>query len=135
MNTKNLKIAVIGAGPSGGILSAFLAEKNPDLILVDVWQSHMDAIKNHGLKLVGHTSMTANFKRENLLLSNKDLKQINPDVIFIAVKTTILKSVLQDLKSVVGPNTYFVSYQNGIGTEADIAEVFGEEHALRCVIN
>ena len=135
MNKQNLKIAIIGAGPSGGILGSYLAEKNPDLLLVDVWQSHMDAIKNNGLKLVGHTTITANFKRENLLISNKDLKQFNPDVIFIAVKTTFLKSVLQDLKNVVGPNTYFVSYQNGIGTEADIAEVFGEEHALRCVIN
>ena len=135
MNVKDLRIAIIGAGPSGGILGAHLVEKNPDLILVDVWQSHIDAIKNHGLKLLGFNTFTANFKRENLLTSTKDLKEFNPNLVFIAVKTTILKLVLQDLKEVVGPDTFVVSYQNGIGTEHDIAEVFGENRAIRVVIN
>ena len=72
MNTKDLRIAIIGAGPSGGILGSYLAEKNPDIIVVDVWQSHIDAIKNHGLKLIGFKTITSNFKREHLLTSSKD---------------------------------------------------------------
>ena len=55
MSKHNLKIAIIGAGPSGGILGAFLAQKNPDIVLVDVWQTHIDAIKNNGLKIVGQS--------------------------------------------------------------------------------
>ena len=80
MKNKDLRIAIIGAGPSGGILGAHLAEKNPDLVLVDVWQSHIDAIKNHGLKLIGFNTITANFKRENLLTSSRDLKEFNPNL-------------------------------------------------------
>ena len=135
MNTKDLRIAIIGAGPSGGILGSYLAEKNPDIIVVDVWQSHIDAIKNHGLKLIGFKTITSNFKREHLLTSSKDLKQFNPNLIFLAVKTTFTKKVLQDLKDVIGPDTYLVSHQNGIGTEDDIAEVFGKNRALRGVLN
>lgn len=135
MSVKDLRIAIIGAGPSGGLLGAHLAEKNPELVLVDVWQSHIDAIKTNGLKIVGFNAFTANFKRDNLLTNLKDLKKFNPNVVFIAVKTTFLNQVLQDLKDVAGPDTFFVSYQNGIGTEADIAKVYGKERAIRAVIN
>ena len=79
MNTKDLKIAIIGAGPSGGLLGAHLADKNPEVVIVVVWQSHIDAIKSQGHKIVGFKTFTANFKRENILTDNKDKENINPN--------------------------------------------------------
>ncbi|MFW9991085.1 MAG: ketopantoate reductase family protein [Candidatus Odinarchaeota archaeon] len=135
MNMENLKIAIIGAGPSGGILGAYLARKNIDVTLVDVWKSHMEAIQKKGLEITGVENFIAKFDSDNLKLSISDLKDYKLDIVFIAVKTPFLPRVAEDLKQVISDKTFVVSHQNGIGTDEYLASVFGKERALRFVIN
>ncbi len=42
------KFGVVGVGPTGGILAAHLANKGHDIVLVDIFKSHMDEIKKMG---------------------------------------------------------------------------------------
>ncbi|MFV2014216.1 MAG: ketopantoate reductase family protein, partial [Candidatus Heimdallarchaeota archaeon] len=135
MNKDDLKIAIIGAGPAGGILGTYLSQTNPDIIIVDVWKKHLNAIKNNGLEIVGKADLNGKFKANNLLTNSKELKELKPNIVFIAVKTTFLQIVLNELKDILQPDTYVISYQNGIGTEQDIAKVFGTKNTLRVVIN
>jgi 2-dehydropantoate 2-reductase len=135
MKQQDLKIAIIGAGPSGGILGAFLSQKNPDIILVDVWKTHIEAIKSNGLEILGKNKLNGKFKPENLLTNSKRLKDLKPNVVFVAVKTTFLRDVLNELKDVLEPDAFIISYQNGIETENEVANYFDKQHALRVVIN
>lgn len=128
------KVAIIGAGPVGGILSAYLAE-NLEVTLVDVWKEHMDAIMQEGLQIVGAMEKTIHFDTDRLKRSVKELAGTNVNLVFVAVKTPFLEIVLRDLKEVISDDTLIVSHQNGAGTEQVIAQVFGENRAFRDVIN
>jgi 2-dehydropantoate 2-reductase len=133
LSVKDYKVAIIGAGPSGGILGAYLAQKDVDVTLVDIWKAHMKAIQKDGLQISGASTLVGEFDASNLKTSITELK--DPDLVFIAVKTSLLERVASDLKKVVSDNTLVVSHQNGIGTEDYLAEVFGEDKAFRFVIN
>jgi 2-dehydropantoate 2-reductase len=132
---EDFKVAIIGAGPSGGILGSFLSKKNVDVTLVDIWKAHMEAIRKYGLQIIGATTITAQFDTDHLKLSVADLKDTDVNLVIISVKTPYLERVVQDLKPVVSDKTLVVSHQNGFGTEKVIAEAFGQERAFRNVIN
>ena len=44
MINKDLKVAVLGAGAMGCLFGGLLAEKGLNVILIDVWKEHVDAI-------------------------------------------------------------------------------------------
>ena len=54
MINKDLKVAVLGAGAMGCLFGGLLAEKGLNVILIDVWKEHIDAINKNGLKMDGH---------------------------------------------------------------------------------
>lgn len=135
MKDKDWKIAIIGAGPSGGILGSFLAKKNFDVTLVDIWKEHMEAIQKNGLQIIGAATITTQFDTSHLKLSVSELKGTDVNLVIISVKTPYLARVVQDLKQVISEDTVVVSHQNGFGTEKVLAEAFGEERSFRNVIN
>ena len=135
MTEEDYKVAIVGAGPSGGILGSFLAKKNIDITLVDIWKAHMEAIQNYGLQIIGAATITAQFDADHLKLSISELKDSDVNLVIISVKTPYLVQVVQDLKQVLSKDINVVSHQNGFGTEQVIAEAFGEERAFRNVIN
>ena len=51
MINKNLKIAVLGAGAMGCLFGGLLAEKGLNVILIDVWKEHVDAINKDARNL------------------------------------------------------------------------------------
>jgi 2-dehydropantoate 2-reductase len=132
---EDFKVAIIGAGPSGGILSSFLSKKNVDVTLVDIWKAHMEAIQKYGLQIIGATTITAQYATDHLKLSISELKDTDINLVIISVKTPYLERVVQDLKQVISDETLVVSHQNGFGTEKVLADAFGEERAFRNVIN
>ena len=54
MVKKDTKVAVLGAGAMGCLFGGLLAEKGLDVVLIDVWKEHVDAINSKGLKMDGH---------------------------------------------------------------------------------
>jgi 2-dehydropantoate 2-reductase len=135
MSETKFKVAVIGAGPSGGILGAFLVQKNVEVTLVDIWKAHMEAILNHGLQILGVTNQIVHFDHAHLKTSILELIDSDVNLVFISVKTPYLKSVVQDLHKVISDETLVVIHQNGAGNEDILVETFGEERSFRNVIN
>ena len=54
MIKKDTKVAVLGAGAMGCLFGGLMAEKGLDVVLIDVWKEHVDAINKNGLKMDGH---------------------------------------------------------------------------------
>jgi len=48
-----MKITVVGAGAMGSIFGGLLADAGNTVTLVDLWQDHIDAIREHGLRVEG----------------------------------------------------------------------------------
>ena len=135
MSLGKFKVAIIGAGPSGGILGAFLVQKKVDVTLVDIWKDHIDAIRNQGLQIMGVSNQKVWFDDDHLKTSTLELKDSDINLIFISVKTPYLKTVVKDLEQVISEEAFIVIHQNGAGNEDIIVETFGIDRSYRNVIN
>ncbi|HBH13302.1 MAG: 2-dehydropantoate 2-reductase [Clostridiales bacterium 38_11] len=51
------RIAIMGAGALGTILGAYIAQSGRDVLLIDTYKEHVDALNNHGAKVVGEDSL------------------------------------------------------------------------------
>jgi len=131
---KSKVIAVIGAGPVGGILAAHICGcGNNEVILIDSWKEHIDRIKTAGLHIYEHEELRA--KPYVLLHSISDLGGYEPDFVFICTKACDLDIVLSQLdERTINSKAVFISAQNGIDTEQAIAERVGRDRVLRAII-
>ena len=48
-----MKIAIVGCGAMGSVYAALLASSGQDVLVVDRWAAHIDAINSNGLHLEG----------------------------------------------------------------------------------
>ena len=127
-------VAIIGAGPVGGILGAYLAHAGHYVVMCDIQKPHLDAIKKRGLILTGASEMTV--RCERVAYGVSDLSGFpKVDTIIIATKASILPGLVPEIAKVAQPGTRFISCQNGLDNEDYLAETFGPDNTLRIVVN
>ncbi len=129
------RFGIVGIGPVGSIMAAHLAKAGHSVTLVDILKAHMDEIKKNGLTITGFKEMKVPFSKKNLCYGIDELSDKNIDILFIAVKASVLPQILPMLRQVLKPVMTFVSLQNGLDNEELIAEEFGKENTLRIVVN
>lgn len=129
------RMAIIGVGPVGGIMAAYLKNSGHEVLLVDILKGHLDEIRTVGLKIEGLKDMTVPFTDGELCYSIAELEGKDVDTVFVSVKASVLSKILPELKAVISPGTLTISLQNGMDTEEAIAEYFGGENTLRIVVN
>lgn len=127
-------IAVIGAGPVGGILAAHLILAGHKVLLVDSWKEHVERMRTHGLHVTGREEMVVH--PEYLFASIEDVGEIVPEFVFICTKACNLEAVLDKMRpSLRESGAVFISFQNGIDTEQVIADRLGNGRVLRGVVS
>ncbi|MBI5779827.1 MAG: 2-dehydropantoate 2-reductase [Planctomycetes bacterium] len=135
-----IKIAVIGAGPIGSILGAYLSRPpisggtgKHQVTMVDVLKERIETIRKIGITVAG----VVNFQTPVHGVTNKitELKNSNLDYIFICVKASALPAILRQVKSAMSKHTVVVSFQNGLDVEQDVAAALGKNRVMRAVIN
>jgi 2-dehydropantoate 2-reductase len=128
------KVAIVGAGPVGGILGAYLARAGHYVVFEDIQRPHLDAIEERGLSITGFTEMTA--RCERVAYSIPELSEcLSIDTIVIATKASIMPRIVPELERIARPGMRFVSCQNGLDTEELLAATFGPDNVLRIVVN
>ncbi len=126
MIKKETKVAVLGAGAMGCLFGGLLAEKGMDVILIDVWKEHIDAINKNGLKMDGYGG-----DRIIKIKATTDPKSLGKfDAIIIMCKATALEQALLNAKNIIGDKTVLMSFQNGIGHEAIMQKIVGIDKVL-----
>jgi len=126
MIKKDTKIAVLGAGAMGCLFGGLMAEKGLDVVLIDVWKDHVDAINRNGLKIDGHGG-----DRFIKVKATTDPASLSPvDAIIVMCKATALQTALTNAKNIIGEKTMLMSFQNGIGHEAIMQEIAGKDKVL-----
>lgn len=130
---KPTKFAVIGAGPVGGVVAAFLARGGYDVTLCDVVPSLLEPARKPGITIEGVDTLQAGVA--GVTTSVDDLVREPPDVIVVTVKATALPLIASALEGFVAEGRYVVSWQNGIDTERVLAQHLGTKSVMRGVVN
>jgi len=126
-------IAVIGAGPVGCIVAAFLARGGNDVILCDVIPELLNPAQDPGIILEGAENFQQAIPRT---VANVDeLADHDPDVIIITVKANALPLLASSIEGFYREGMTIVSWQNGIDTELELAKTLGKGPVLRAVVN
>jgi len=127
-------IAIIGAGPVGGILAAHLALADHTVVLADTWREHLDRIRTSGLHITGREELLV--RPAHLIESIGAIGNIVPEFVFICTKACDLDNVLGEIGDELKQSkAVFISFQNGIDTERVIAEHIGYDRVLRGVVH
>ncbi|MBU2601472.1 MAG: 2-dehydropantoate 2-reductase [Actinobacteria bacterium] len=122
-----MKIAIMGAGALGGAFGFLLAEAGFDVTLVDVDEAKVDAILSEGLTLM----MPDGSSRHRSIRATTDPAEVgHVDLVQVAVKGYHTLSAAEFALPLVGPDTYMLSLQNGLGNLDRIASVVGPERVV-----
>ncbi len=127
------RFAVVGAGPVGCIVAAFLARGGHEVTLCDVVPELLAPALDPGIVLEGAESFRQAVTRTCPVVD--DLAPWDPEVIFITVKANALPLIASALEGFLGPERYVVSWQNGIDTERELARTLGRARVMRAVVN
>ena len=127
------KFAVIGAGPVGCILAAFLAKGGYDVTLCDIIPELLKPALDPGIILEGAENLQQPVTRTCLTID--ELAENLPDVIFITVKANALPLIVSAIEGFYKKGMFVVSWQNGIDTELEISKTLGDSPSMRAVVN
>jgi len=128
------KVAVVGVGPVGGIIAAYLAHGGHYVVSCDIQEPHLDAIKAGGYSITGVSEISATCER--VAYGVAELANFSDiDTVFIATKASVLPVLVPEIHKLARPGMCFVSCQNGLDNEEFLAETFGQDAVLRMVIN
>jgi 2-dehydropantoate 2-reductase len=125
--------AVIGAGPVGCIVAAFLAGGGYDVTLCDVVSELLEPALNPGIIIEGAENIRQKVSRTCTNID--ELAEHDPDVIFITVKANALPLIASAIEGFHRDGMYIVSWQNGIDTELELAKILGKVPVMRSVVN
>jgi 2-dehydropantoate 2-reductase len=104
-------IVILGAGAMGCLFGGRLSETGHEVVLVDVWPEHLDAINRHGLILE-----TAEGTR-SIALSARRVEQVEqpPDLLMVFTKSIHSKQAIESGRHLFGDDTWVLTLQNGLG--------------------
>lgn len=124
--TPRPRVAVIGAGAIGGLFGALLREGGLTVTLIDRNAAHVAAIQSQGLRIVGHGGDRA--IKINATTDPSSLKPV--DVVIVQTKAMHTIQAVRNARTLFGPDTVAISFQNGLGNEENIGSVIGMERVL-----
>jgi 2-dehydropantoate 2-reductase len=130
---KPQSFAVVGAGPVGCIVAAFLAKGGYEVILCDVIADLLTPAVDPGIIIEGAESLQQ--KVSATITNVDDLAAHAPDVIIITVKAHALPLIASAIEGFQRDGMYVVSWQNGIDTELELSKMLGKGPVMRAVVN
>ena len=122
-----MRILIVGAGALGGLVGAYLTRAGEDVTLLEVNKARARLLAEEGLQI----SRVGQDEESFPVKAVTSVDGLAPfDLVFIAVKTYQTEAATRGVISAVGPNTRFLSLQNGIGNAETIAQLVGSDRVL-----
>lgn len=119
-------IVVAGAGAMGSLFGGLLAEKGLRVTLLARRADHVEAIRAHGLRMVGEGG-----DRFIPVGAATDSSVVAPaDIVLMQCKASATRAVSELITPLMTRDAVAVSFQNGLGNEEIMASVLGEEAVL-----
>lgn len=126
------KIAVLGAGANGASIGADLAKAGLDVVLIDQWPEHVEAMRQRGARIeMPEETLVQPVRAYNLC----DVCTFREpfDVVLMLMKAYDSRWAAQLIEPYLKPDGLLAGVQNGMTTDT-IAAVVGPERTIGCVI-
>jgi 2-dehydropantoate 2-reductase len=125
-------IAVLGAGAIGSSVGADLTEAGEDVVLIDPWPAHVEAMRSGGLRVV-----MPDLDLETLVraLHIGELASERPmfDIVLLAAKSYDTTWMCHLIAPYLADDGLLVGLQNGMNEEM-ITPIVGRERTVACVV-
>jgi 2-dehydropantoate 2-reductase len=108
-----MQITVVGSGAMGGLMGAYLTMQGQDVLLVDVWQEHVDALNTKGLSITGIRGP----KHVTVKSATPDQLSQKLELVLLATKSHHTDQAVRGLLPFLGPDSLIVSLQNGFNVD------------------
>ena len=122
-----MRIVVIGAGALGGLVGAHMSEAGEELTLVEINASRARLLGETGL-FISEGNAGERCVPMRVVTSVAGLP--TADLVFVAVKSYQTEAAVRGALPVIGPDTYVLSMQNGIGNTETMAGIISPERVL-----
>ncbi len=120
-----MRIAVMGAGGTGGCLGAYLARAGNEVTLI-ARGAHLEAIRRNGLRV---KSSNGDFTVETA--ATDDPNQVGLlDLVLFTVKTYHNAQAIPLMKPLVGEGPVIMTLQNGVESYEELGTAFGIGHVM-----
>ncbi|MFL8969398.1 2-dehydropantoate 2-reductase [Helcococcus kunzii] len=116
---------IAGSGAMGCRFGYQLHNKGNEVILLDMWEDHIKAIKENGLNIVGDKE--DNIKIEIMKPSEAERKA---DFIILFTKAMQLPTMLESIKPIIKEDTKVLCLLNGLGHEDVMKQYLPEKNIL-----
>ena len=122
-----MKIAVIGAGAMGSIYASFLAQNKNEVLAIDLWEEHLNVIRESGLRVSG---FSGDKTVKNITVSNDINDAKGYELFIIATKASGVGAVASKLSKIASKNSIILTIQNGLGAGERIASFMPTDNIL-----
>lgn len=123
-------IYIAGSGAMGCRFGYQLQKSGNDVVLLDMWQDHIDAIREHGLHITGDEDC---FEQMTIARPEEVAHNANhndADLIILFTKAMQLRAMLTNIQPVIGAHTRVLCLLNGLGHEDTIREFVPQENII-----
>lgn len=114
-------VLVVGAGAIGGLYAAYLA-KVAKVSVIDLNQTHVDAIRGTGLVLSG---LTDSVTRIDAYASAAEMGKQQLDAVIILVKSQATEAAFRSVEPFILGRPVLVTFQNGMGNDELLEKITG----------
>jgi 2-dehydropantoate 2-reductase len=115
-----MKVTIAGSGAMGCRFGAALALAGHEVLLLDGWREHIEAISSHGLRVTSEQGTRIIPLRAEPLPAAPD----PADLLIVFAKATATAQVVTAARGAIGPDTLVLTLQNGLGNiEALLTQV------------
>ena len=122
-----MKIAIIGTGAMGSIYAGLLADAGNEVWAIDLWQEHLDAIAQKGLRVEG----ASGDRLVRGIRVSTEAGDAGPcDLVIVATKADGVEAAARALPPLLGEETVVLAMQNGLGAGERIARHLAPERIL-----
>ena len=122
-----MKIAVFGVGAMGSVYAALLADAGHEVVAVDVWKAHVDAINQHGLRVEG---ASGDRTVTSIQATAEPAEASGAELYIIATKASGVGAAARAIRPLMGTDSLVLTIQNGLGAGERIAEHMPTDNVL-----
>ena len=121
-----MNVLILGAGAMGCLYGAALHRAGCEVTFVDVNQAHIDAINAGGLELETRAGT------ERLAIPARRPEEVSEtvDLVVVFTKTFHTDTALAGIAAAIGPETWLLSLQNGLGNDRRLAAHAAEDRVM-----
>ena len=125
-----MRFCVVGAGAMGGVYGLSLIDAGYEVDFLDVNLDHIKSVKKDGFRISGIGGQRV--QKVNISAHENDFVN-SADVVLFQAHTTGTKSAANSVATVLKPDGWVITLQNGIGNIEALSAVLGEERVVGCI--